>query len=189
MFSKNSPLRFIFTFLGVYLILKFFVEFWIGLCAPGGYYWAFAEQHLNFVKVYREFLILGTTLVADLFGLISIHNSTSIRIIGHGGIRIVYSCIGYGIICLLLGLGIAFPYKSIKEKTYFIIIGFLMVSFLNMIRLFLVSYYARVALNMKIDHHDLFNWICYLLIFAFMYFWMKQNRPLDKHSKNDILVK
>jgi exosortase/archaeosortase family protein len=120
-------------------------------------------------------LIWGTSLICEVFNLRYLTNDTAIRIIGHGGIKIVYSCLGYGIISVLIAFSIAIPYQKIKQRLTYLFISIFLFSILNMIRLFVVSYYARQAKKMNIDHHDVFNWLCYLLILVGMFFWMKKS--------------
>ncbi|OAQ38584.1 hypothetical protein A5893_14315 [Pedobacter psychrophilus] len=157
-----------------YFIFSYFIIFWIGLCAKGGIYWAFADEHLNFIKVYRHFLIGGAGLICDTFGLTYLTNDTAIRIIGYGGIKIVYSCLGYGIISIIISLALAVPNQKIKLRILFLIIGTVAFSLLNMIRLFVVSYYAHLAKRLSIDHHLIFNAFCYLLILIGMYWWIRK---------------
>lgn len=169
----NKPqIRFIVLLIGIYLLLYYFCIFWISLCSEGGLYWEFAEKHLDFIKWYREFLIAGSEFIAKILGLRTISNSTEMRVIGRGGIRIVYSCIGYGMLSLLVALAISTPYKSIKERMIFMISSIVIFTLLNMLRLFLVAYYTVESRRLSVDHHDIFNGICYLLICTYMYCWM-----------------
>lgn len=173
---NRQQIKFFVILIGSYLILKTFVEFWIGLCAPGGLYWEFADKYLNFIQWYREFLIAGAELISNSLGYRTISNSTTMRIIGKGGIVIVYSCIGYGIMSALTAIGIAMPSKSVKQKLSFIGVGILIFSILNMLRLFLISFYMKEARNLSIEHHDLFNIICYGILFGVVYWWAKGSR-------------
>jgi exosortase/archaeosortase family protein len=172
---NKQQIRFVILLIGIYLLLYYFCIFWISLCSEGGLYWEFAEKHLNFIKWYRELLIAGSELIGELFGLKTISNSTQMRVIGRGGIRIVYSCIGYGILSLLVALAISAPHKSIKERIIFMVSSTVIFTLFNMLRLFLVAYYTVEAKRLSIDHHDIFNGICYLLIFAYMYWWIGKN--------------
>lgn len=172
---NKVQLRFILIFIVGYFLFDYFFKFWIGLCAPGGVYWAFAEEHLNFIRTYRHFLIWGTGIICDIFGLMHISNDTAIRIIGHGGIKIVYSCLGYGIISILMALSIAVPHQKVAKRLVFLVLSMALLTLLNIMRLFVVSYYARQAYHMKLDHHLLFNILCYLLILLGMYCWMKNS--------------
>lgn len=169
---NKAPLKFIFLLAGIYFLLYYACIFWIALCSEGGLYWKFAEENLNFFKGLREFLIAGAEFICSILGLQTASNSTDMRIIGHGGIRIVYSCIGYGIMSLLIALGITLPYKPLKERLIFIFTSLGLFLFLNMLRLVLVAYYAAEARKYSINHHDIFNYICYIFIFAGMYWWI-----------------
>lgn len=171
---NKIQIRFFVILIVGYLVFSYFFKFWIGLCAPGGIYWAFANEHLNFIRTYRHFLIGGTGIICDIFGLKYIYNDTAIRIVGHGGIKIVYSCLGYGIISILMALAIAVPYQKIPQRIVYLLFGFLCFSFLNMMRLFIVSFYAHQARDLQIDHHLIFNFICYLLIILGIFLWIKK---------------
>ncbi len=183
--QTNKPLiRFLIIFIVGYLILNYFVLFWIGLCAPGGFYWEFAAQHLNFIAVYRHFLLWGTGQIAGLFGIRHLSNDTSLRLVEHGGIKIVYSCLGFGIISILAAFAIAVSYQKIKQRLIFLFSAILLFSLLNMIRLFVVSYYVRQTRDMNIDHHAIFNWLCYALILIGMYWWINKTSP-TKETVNE----
>ena len=183
--KTNKPLiRFLLIFILGYILCTYFFKFWIGLCSPGGIYWKFAEEHLNFIKVYRHFLIYGAGLICNLFDLKYLTNDTAIRIIGHGGIKIVYSCLGYGIISILIALSVAVPYQKLKNRILFLVIAIALFSVLNMIRLFAVSYYAHEARKMAIDHHTLFNFLCYFLILLGMYWWIKRSTNYTNNSSS-----
>lgn len=171
----NKPqLRFILLLIVIYLLLYYFCLFWIGICSEGGLYWQFATDHLNFIKWFREFLIAGAEFVCDIFGLKTISNSTDMRIVGKGGIRIVYSCLGYGIMSLLIALGIALPFKPLKERVVFIIASLSIFILFNITRIILVAYFAAQARKHDINHHDIFSFICYIFIFAGMYWWINR---------------
>lgn len=172
---NSIQLRFFLILVLGYLVFNYFFKFWIGLCAPEGIYWAFANEHLNFIRTYRHFLIGGTGIICDIFGLKYIYNDTAIRIVGHGGIKIVYSCLGYGIISILMALAIAVPHQKIKNRILFLLIGFILFTLLNIVRLFVVSFYAREASKMSLDHHSAFNAFCYLLILLGMYWWIQKS--------------
>lgn len=172
---SKIQIKFFVTLIISYLIFNYFFQFWIGLCAPGGLYWEFADQNLNFIRSYRHLLLAGTGFIADVFGLHYLTNDISIRIIGHGGIKIVYSCLGYGIISVLISIAIAAPYQKLKNRIIFLICSVAIFTLLNMIRLFIVSYYAKQARALQVDHHDVFNILCYIIIIIGMYFWLKSS--------------
>jgi exosortase/archaeosortase family protein len=177
---NKIQINFVLRLLLIYLALHYFFEFWIGLCAPGGLYWDFANQHLNFIAWYRNFLIWGAQIMTSLAGLKSISNATSMLIVAHGGVKIVYSCLGYGIISLLIAFGSAVPHKRIYNRLIFILVSILLFSLFNMLRLFVVAFYAKKVAEMTVDHHDIFNWLCYMIIFIGMYFWMNQKNTLNQ---------
>jgi exosortase/archaeosortase family protein len=172
---NNIQIRFLLLFIVCYLILSNFFKFWIGLCAPGGLYWHFADEYLNFIKYFRHFLIWGSGLLCELFNLMYLTNDTSIRIVGHGGIRIVYGCLGFDMMSMIMALAIAIPKQKLKNRFAIGLIGVASFSLLNILRLFVVSYYAGTARELMIDHHDIFNYICYIIIIVAVFFLLKHS--------------
>ncbi len=170
---NKIQIRFFVILVAGYLLFSYFFKFWIGLCASGGLYWAFADEHLNFISAYRHLLIGGTGLICDIFGLTYLSNDTAVRIVGRGGIKIVYSCLGFGIISILMALALAVPYQKLKNRVIFLLTSVVLFTLLNVIRLFVVSYYAHYARKMNLDHHLIFNVFCYLLILVGIYWWIR----------------
>ncbi|RRN76487.1 exosortase/archaeosortase family protein, partial [Pseudoxanthomonas sp. SGD-10] len=144
----------------------------------------FADNYLNFVKWYRELLIFIAVKIAAVFELQTLSNSTQMRIIGKGGINIVYECVGYGILSALAAIGIALPNKKTKQRVYFILAGFLLFTLVNSIRIFLIAYYIKEARALRIDHHDLFNYICYALLLGGVYWWYSADMRLPRRSSS-----
>ncbi|MBK0382053.1 exosortase/archaeosortase family protein [Pedobacter sp. SD-b] len=179
---NKVQIRFFLILVLGYFFFSYFFRFWIGLCAQGGLYWQFANEHLDFIRAYRHFLIGGSTVICDIFGLRYLTNDTSLRIIGHGGIKIVYSCLGYGIISILMALSLAVPNQKVKDRVLFLVFSIIGFTLLNILRLFVVSYYAHYARKMQIDHHTLFNVFCYLLILIGIYWWIKKSAKMNELS-------
>lgn len=168
---NKEQLKFVVLLIGSFLLFYYFWIFWIGLCSEGGIYWSFAKQYLNFIKWYRELLIFCSVKIANIFDLQTLSNSTQMLIIGKGGINIVYDCVGYGILSALTAIGIAMPNKQVKQRIYFILIGFIIFTCLNSLRIFLIAYYMKQARELSIDHHDIFNYFCYALLMLGVYWW------------------
>lgn len=182
---NRAQIKFLVLLIGSYLLIYGFCQFWIGLCAQGGLYWPFAEQYLNFIKWYRELLIWIAVKIAAMFDLQTLSNSTQMRIIGQGGINIVYSCIGYGILSALAAIGIAMPNKQVKQRIYFILIGFVIFTCLNSLRIFLIAYYMKQARMLSIDHHDIFNYFCYAVLMLGVYWWNGRRLGSSNYTKHE----
>jgi len=183
---NKTQIQFFLILVVGYFLFSYFFKFWIGLCAPGGFYWAFADEYLNFIRAYRHLLIGGAAVICDILGLTYLTNDTALRIVGHGGIKIVYSCLGFGIISMLIALAFAVPYQKLKTRFLFLFAGLLLFSLLNITRLFVVAYYARQAAKLTIDHHLIFNLSCYFLILIGIYWWIKQSAAKETtHSRKN----
>ena len=102
------------------------------------------------------------------------------RITGGSGIRLVYSCLGYGVMSFYSAFILAWPAKSFKKKWLPMFSGLLLIIFLNILRLALLPIiYTEYpeAKNFPIDHHDIFNAVVYLVVLTVLYWWTR--RPLE----------
>lgn len=173
----QRPLSFIFLLIGLYLLFYYFTLFWIGVTAKGHLYWPFAEEHLNYIQIFRYFLLNSAAAVCNLFGYqATVIGEYRLRITGGSGIRLVYSCLGYGVMSFYAAFVLAWPTKSLKEKWMPLFGGLLLIVFLNILRLALLPIiYTEnpAAKDFPIDHHDVFNGILYLVVMVILYRWTK----------------
>lgn len=172
---KSPKVLFALKLLLLYYAFYYAIVLYIGLCAPGGLYIPFLEQHLNFIAAYRHLLIAGSDFIAQPFNLKTLQSDTQFLIVGRGVINIVYNCLGYGILSFLAAFSVLMPQKTLKNRLLFFSSNFLLVTFLNMLRIFLVAYYAYIAKTMAVDHHLIFNSIVYLILFISIFWWSKRS--------------
>lgn len=169
--------RFIFSFLGLYLLIYYFTVFWIGVMAKGNVYWQFADQHMDFISGFRYFLLHASKIVCTTFGYEAIVSGKYVmHIKGGSGIRLVYSCLGYGIMSFYVSFILAWPKKGIKEKWFPLIGGLAAIIFLNILRLALLAIIYTENPNAKsfpVDHHDVFNFILYAVIAGMLHWWLR----------------
>jgi exosortase/archaeosortase family protein len=112
-----------------------------------------------------------------------IFNNYDLLVAGHGIIQVVYACLGLGIVSFFVAFIIAYP-KPLKSKLIAIIVGVVVIEFLNIIRFAILALYGNNA-NQLIDHHTLFNIIMYIIICAGLYIWIKQDMAVpNKHEAN-----
>lgn len=180
---KNNALRFALTFIALFLLFYYFNIGFFSITSEGtAHYNSFIDQHFNYISGLRALLLGCTAFLLNGLGFITITNKYDLLIAGHGGIRLVYSCLGLGIMSFFAAFVIAYP-KPIRSKTYFFVAGLICIQLLNVIRMALVALFWGKKAQQIIDHHLLFNGIIYLLIGIALYFWVtaKDNR---KHAKN-----
>ena len=172
---SNKYLQFLASFIALYLVFYYFTFFWIGIMAKGNLYWAFAETHLNYIELFRYFLLNSAKVICSLFGFkASIIGQFGMKIEGGSGIRLVYSCLGYGVMSFYTAFVLAWPTQVFKDKWVPLVTGLCTIIILNILRLaFLPMIFTTYpgARNFPIDHHDIFNGILYLIIAGMLYSW------------------
>ncbi|MFN4008041.1 MAG: hypothetical protein ACK4HE_11065 [Chitinophagaceae bacterium] len=172
----KPQIKFLALLVGIYLVLDYGTFFWIGLAAPGGNtYSAFIEKHLNYIAWLRSGLLYLSSTWASLFQLEHTTTLYSLVLKNHTQVNVGYSCIGIGMYALIIAVGISFPDKTIKSRLAFIISMLLFVYLLNSWRIFLIARFwnddTHFAFNL--NHHDVFNYICYLVIGIAFYAWQR----------------
>ena len=183
---NKQILRFAGLFPLLFFILYYFNIGFIGLTSPGGLYINFLDQHFNYIKHWREFNIAAIASILKSFGYEVFTNEIRLHVEGKAGFILVYSCLGYGILSLFSAFVIAYP-KPIKEKLYFLLTGVITFQLLNMLRLILISLYWKPApMLLKINAHEIFNGIIYMIIASSIYYWLNRrtvNTELQ-HERN-----
>ncbi|RYF19791.1 MAG: hypothetical protein EOO42_13720 [Flavobacteriales bacterium] len=143
----------------------------------GRFYNAFLTEHFNYIQWVRSSLIVPATWVIKLFGFYAIHNEMDVLVVDGPHLRVNYSCIGLGVMSFLLAFVLAFPAK-VKAKVRLFIIGTIMIYVLNVLRIaglgILLGHFKSQRENFTY-HHEVFNIIVYICIFALLYFWIKKN--------------
>lgn len=163
-------------------LLKFIISFCIlyygtlaiiGLSAPGGYYNKFIADHLNFVDWLRYSLLVSAKFILSLFGYtIKFMDKYVIRMENGSGIRMVYSCVGYGVMSFW-GAFIFANTGSWKKKVKWICGGWLLIWGINVARVCLIILAVNKNWSMPLgfDHHTWFNIAAYGCIFVLIYFY------------------
>lgn len=170
-------IRFIIKFLLVLVILYYGTIALIGLSVPGGHYSSFVDKYLNYIAWVRSSLLNGSKLLLSLFGVDTyLAGDYNLRQVNGRGIRLVYECVGYGIMSFWVAFVTASA-GSFKKKTGWIIFGLLFIWVLNIIRLSLLLVATNKGWPMPFgwDHHTWFNIFAYFFIFLFMYLFSRQN--------------
>ncbi|MNJ97598.1 Transmembrane exosortase [compost metagenome] len=177
----NEPyIRFIFLFILTYLLLYGFNTAFIGITAKGGFYVPFLDQHLNYINWWRTFTIESTATVLRWFNYLVYTNEYQLKVIGKSGFRMVYTCLGYGVMSVFIAFVLTFPGK-IKARYGFLLLGLIIIQLLNTTRLALLSIYWSRKANMTLDHHDLFNIVVYIVLIILVYIWLKYiSKPADR---------
>ncbi|MDB5200750.1 MAG: hypothetical protein JWQ27_159 [Ferruginibacter sp.] len=156
----------------------------IGLSAPGKHYSPFVAEHLNFIGWIRASLLWGTGKLLSLFGIATFKlDDYVLRKVNGRGIRMVYECIGYGV----MSFWIAFVGASegpFKKRFIWIIGGLLAIWTINVIRLSLVltAVNNNWSFPLGLDHHTWFNIVAYLFIFGMIFLFNKKGNRLPEQN-------
>ena len=170
-------------FLGTFCILYFGTKAIIGLTVPSGYYSPFVATYLDYPSLLRRSLLNGTRLLAALFGFDThLRDAYRIYILNGRGVRLVYGCLGYGLLSFWIAFIVANKGNFIK-KTKWIITGCFFIWFINVIRISLVLIANNQNWNISItmEQHTVFNITVYILIFFMIWLFHRseKNTPLS----------
>lgn len=169
----NPYLRFVIFFITLYFVFYYSNEFYIGITAKGGLYSAFLDENLNYIKWWRKFYLETSASILRLLNYTVLTNQTDLMVVGKGGIRLIYSCLGYSIMSAFAAFCLTFP-NPFKHRFGFLIGGLILIQLMNILRFVLLSlYWDRRHPLFGMDHHDLFNIIVYLSLIALTYVWIK----------------
>ena len=167
----NNSVRFLITFLTLFIAFYGFNIAYIGITSPGGVYAKFLDDHFNYIKVWRSLYISTAAGILELLGHTVYTTDTTLKVQGASGFRLVYSCLGYGIISCFSAFVFSLP-KTRRSRLLFFLIGLLTISVLNLSRLIMISLYYNPELTMfSLNHHSIFNIILYIILLLMMFKW------------------
>lgn len=145
----------------------------IGLASPENYYSEFVDKYLNFIDPLRSFLLISAQGLLSVFGQPTLlADEYTLRVPEGGGVRMVYSCIGYGVMSFWAAFVLA-NRGSAKKKATWLFTGLLGLCAINILRIaLLVVAQDRVwSMPLGFDHHTWFNIAAYGLIFVLIYLY------------------
>ena len=185
--NDKTFLIFVAKFLLVFLCCYYGTVAIIGLAAPGGYYNAFIDHYLNYVSWIRSSLLHGSKLALSIFGVDTyLAGEYNLRQVNGRGIRLVYECVGYGVMSFWVAFVVASPGLFIK-KFYWSVFGLLFLWLLNIARLSLLLVATNKGWPMPFgwDHHTWFNIFAYLFIFIFMHLFNRQDKEREENKEGN----
>lgn len=181
--NKNGTMRFVLSFVLLFAFLYLFNQWFISAASSyGKYYVPFLADHLNYIKGLRWVLIQGTAQILTWMGYAVVTNDIDLLVAGHGGIQIIYSCLGLGIIIFFSAFVITYP-RKLKPKLLFLFSGIISIELLNIIRFVLLELFWDKKSKTILDHHTIFNITIYLIIAIALYFWIKHDTE-SSHAAN-----
>jgi exosortase/archaeosortase family protein len=180
-FDKESPVRFILIFMTLFVIFYYFNIIFFGITLPGHHYNAFLAENLNYIRLLRWFILQSSAQIISWLGYTAITDDSQLLVAGRGILRVVYSCLGLGVMSFFTAFVIAYP-KKLKAKLFFLISGLIGIQLLNILRFVLLALFWDKKPGIIVDHHTIFNIIIYVIIAISLYFWVKS----DDHKKTEL---
>lgn len=153
----------------------------IGLSSPENSYSPFVARYLNFVQPLRHSLLWGAKALVSLFGHQSFYRDQYTLALTSGpGVRMVYSCIGYGVMSFWTAFVLANK-GGFWKKAGWVAGGLAALWVINICRvaLLLLAGQNEWAIPLGWDHHTWFNIAAYALIFGMIYFYDRSQKRTD----------
>lgn len=181
--QNNEPIRFTIIFLILFFLFYYFNICFFGLTSEGSHYNAFLANHVNYIDWLRWLLLQCSAKILTGFGYTVITSKYQLLVVGNGAIRLVYTCLGLGIMSFFAAFVLAYP-KPWKPKLIFLFAGLLTIQFLNVIRFVLLALFWNRRSQQIIDHHTIFNIIIYIIIVISLYLWVRSNNIYKSNAAN-----
>lgn len=173
---------------GLFGLFYFGILAIIGLSSVEGLYSPVVARYLNFIAPLRHSLLLGArTALQALHYPAELQGDYVLRLTGGPGVRMVYSCIGYGVMSFWAAFVVANS-GSFRRKTAWLLAGLTALWCLNVLRivLLLVTLQQQRPMPFGLDHHTLFNVAAYGAIFLLMYLYDRlQTKPLPLNEPHE----
>jgi exosortase/archaeosortase family protein len=184
-FNKNI-ISYLLKFIICFCILYYGSLAVIGFSSPGGYYSSFIHNYLDYVAWLRSALLYCSKLLLTFFGYSTyIDGVHTLRMQGGFGVRLVYSCIGFGVMSFWIAFIFANKVRW-QKKVKWIMMGVSLIFLINVIRisLLLVAVNAKWSNPLNLDNHSLFNAVVYILIFVMIYLFDRSEKNIGDKSKD-----
>jgi exosortase/archaeosortase family protein len=187
MINHKSLLIYLLKFITAFAICYLGTLAIIGLSVNSGKnYSPFIHNYLDYVTLLRNSIISGCNSLLALFGYKTYApNGYILRMEGGGGVAIVYSCLGYGVMSFWIAFIIANKGGWIKKLTW-VLSGLLMIWIINVTRISLVLLGAHQHWQFPVfNHHTWFNIVSYTLVCILIYFYDRSGKlkPRNKNNK------
>lgn len=119
-------------------------------------------------------LLYASKYFLSLLGFQSEVFGKTVRISGTGGVFLDRGCLGRNLIGLFAGFIIAYP-GIIRKKLWFVPLGIVLITIINIFRIAALAYIMLCCPeHVDINHHVIFKYTVYALIFVMWYFWISK---------------
>lgn len=176
------------SFLGKYILRLAILYFlfrsvnwlWVGLITPGGRYSAFIDHYLDYVTLIKISVLHAGRFLADLLGTATLFINDNILQVANGGrVRMAWACCGLEIMSFWLAFVLA-DTTSIAKKIFWGIGGLAMIFIINSVRIavLVIAQQERWRGLLKMDHHDVFNYVAYFFLLVLMFVYYQKNKQV-----------
>lgn len=168
---NNFLSKYLVKFLLIFSVLYFGTKALIGITSPGGFYSTLATDYLDYISLLRNGLLYSSKALLSILGYHTYLKDTfTLKLDDGRGVKIVYSCIGYGLMSFWMAFIIANKGKFIKKMKW-MLAGLFFIFFVNVMRisLMLIGIKQHWSAPFGLDNHTLFNITVYSIIFIMIY--------------------
>lgn len=150
----------------------------IGLSSKENMYSPFVARYLDFVTPLRYSILRSSNYLLQLTNYATEWiDGYTLGITGGRSVRMVYSCVGYGVLSFWAAFVLANKGR-VLTKALWLVFGWGLLWALNVLRI----YFLLLAINsngeapLGIDHHTLFNMVAYGFIFLMIFFYDRSQK-------------
>ncbi|RZK12568.1 MAG: exosortase/archaeosortase family protein [Flavobacterium sp.] len=176
--SIHPVLLYLLKFCCIFCIFYFGTLLIIGLSSKENVYSPFVANYLDYVTLLRNLILNCSNFLLQKFNYSTVWDDQfTLGIEGGKSVRVVYSCVGYGVMSFWSAFILAND-GSAKRKASWFFGGFTMLLMLNILRIFLLilAINAKSSFSIQIDHHVIFNVVAYGLIFLLIYLYDRSKK-------------
>lgn len=130
-------------------------------------------------------LLYASKYFLSLLGFESVVFGKTVRISGTAGVFLDRGCLGRNLIGLFVGFIVAYP-GIIRKKLWYVPLGIVLITIINIFRISGLAYITLCCPeHVDINHHIIFKYTVYALIFVMWYVWISKINvlPDDKQVK------
>jgi len=181
--ANKKAIKFVVALFILYILFSQGNLFMNSVMTPGSrFYNAYIADHFDYIQGLKTALIVPAAWIIKAFGFYAIHNEMDVMVVAGPYLRVNYSCLGLGVMSFLAAFVLAFP-APWKSTFKMLVIGFIAIYVLNVLRIaglgVLLGFFKSQRNNFTY-HHEIFNIIVYICIFAMLYFWIKKSNKSVK---------
>lgn len=181
--ANKKAIKFVVALFILYILFSQGNLFMNSVMTPGSrFYNAYIADHFDYIQGLKTALIVPAVWIIKAFGFYAIHNEMDVMVVAGPYLRVNYSCLGLGVMSFLAAFVLAFP-APWKSTFKMLVIGFIAIYVLNVLRIaglgVLLGFFKSQRNNFTY-HHEIFNIIVYICIFAMLYFWIKKSNKSVK---------